>query len=200
MSRKIEDYFEPIVVREFDEAAVEKFRKEVLAESVADPEAPIIIHIDSYGGVVDALAAMIEILESVPNPIHTVAAGKAMSCGAFLLSYGDERYCGEHSTIMVHEVSGGAAGNVDDIENEAREIRRINELWFGRMADWIGLKSVKELKARLKKVQARDVYLDAKKAKAFGIVDHIGVPPMKLKKKHGRRPTRKKGSRRKAVK
>jgi ATP-dependent Clp protease protease subunit len=186
MSRDIEDYFDPIVVKEFDDASTEAFRKQVFQESLVDPDAPIIVYVDSYGGNVECLASMVEIINSVPNQVHTICTGKAMSAGALLLSFGDVRYCGSHSTVMVHEISAGTAGHVKDIRAEAKEIIRVNGFWLGRFAENCGFESFKEMQGKCwpDRSADRDIYLDAHQSKLFGVVDHVGVPKVALKRKN----------------
>ncbi len=191
MSRKLEDYFDQIVVTDFTPESAEKFRKAVIEESLVNEKLPITIYIDSHGGDVESLTTMVEVLESVPNPLHTVCVGKAMSAGAILLAFGDVRYCGEYSTVMVHEFSGGAMGHTDDVINEAKELKRLNTLWYDRMAKWCGLKDYKDFKAKLKNVLGRELYLDANRAREFGIVDHVGVPKVSLKSRKVRNRRRK---------
>src|SRR5690606_10612626 len=138
-----------------------------------EPEEPIVVYIDSYGGYVDSLASMVETLDSVNNKVITVCVGKAMSCGAILLSCGDERYVAPSSRVMVHEVSAGAWGNVNDIEVSVEETKRLNSFWMSRLAENCGMKL-----ADLKRLfgEKRDIYMTAKEALKFGIADKIGAP------------------------
>jgi len=90
-------------------------------------EATTIIYIDSDGGEVYALLTMISVMEQVPNPIITCALSKAMSAGALLLACGDTRYASEHCTIMVHELSAGTIGHIDDINVQHTSLTKLNE-------------------------------------------------------------------------
>jgi len=167
---------EEIWVTHFDEDSAQKFRVELLSAAKGDPTRPITLYIDSYGGNVDALAKMIECIDEIQNPVITVALGKAMSCGAILLSHGDLRFCGEHSRVMVHEVSGGTYGDVHDMYADSIESKRLNEYFLGLMARNCGYKSYEEFRTWLKQQDGRDRYLNAQQAKDFGIVDVIGLP------------------------
>lgn len=166
-----------IWVIDFTAESAQSFREQILEKSEENPHKPIIVYIDSYGGQVDALAKMIATMDEVPNPIITCCMGKAMSCGAILLSHGDIRYCDRHSRIMVHKVSGGVIGDVDDVANDAAEMTRLNKYWLGFLADNCNIKGgYDELETRLKSKDGRDRYLVAKDAVEFGIVDSIGLP------------------------
>lgn len=168
---------EEIWVNQFDEDSALDFRESVLEASRGDPMKPIIIHIDSYGGSVDALSTMIETMDEVSNPFITVAVGKAMSCGAILLSHGDVRLCGKHSRIMIHEVSGGSKGDVHDVGADAEEMKRLNKHFMGLLAKNCKIKGGYEtFRKMIKDQDGRDNYMTAEQAVKFGIVDAIGLP------------------------
>lgn len=166
---------EDIIVNKFTEETAIKFRSQVQKRSALDPNMPIVVYIDSYGGQVDALNSMISTLESVPNTIITVCLGKAMSCGAVLLSAGDVRFVDKHARVMIHEVSGGAFGSVDDVKNDVEEMHRLNIQLMTFIAKRCKL-SYKELKQKIKDNEGREVYLTADQAKAIGIVEYVGLP------------------------
>lgn len=166
-----------IWVTDFNTEAALEFRDRVISASKGDPTRPIIVYIHSYGGAVDALASMIETMDEVLNPIVTVCQGVAMSCGAMLLSHGDVRFIGRHSRVMIHEVSGGTAGDVHDIGADAQEIKRLNRYFMNLLAKNCSIKGGYDaLRKMLKDQDGRDRYMDADAAVEFGIADAIGVP------------------------
>lgn len=165
-----------IWVNKFTEESAQKFREQIFEKAKVSADKPIVIYIDSYGGYVDALAKMIASMDELPNPKITVCMGKAMSCGAMLLSHGDYRFCDKHSTVMVHEVSAGAGGDVHDMYNSAQETKRMNEYWLGILAKNCGMKNYAELRKYIKDHDGRDLYFNAERAKEFGIVDAVGTP------------------------
>lgn len=166
-----------IWVNQFTEESAAKFREQVLKIALRDPNMPIIVYIDSYGGYVHSLAKMIDTLDQLANPIITVCMGKAMSCGAILLSHGHHRYCAPNSTVMIHEVSSGTFGDVHDIHNDTLETKRLNEHFLGLLARNCGIKTgYKGLRKLIKERDGRDLYLDPRAAVKFGIVDEVGTP------------------------
>lgn len=169
-----------IWVNKFDEDSAQEFRDKVLDASKDNPSEPIIIYIDSYGGYVDSLAKMIETMDEVPNPFVTVCMGKAMSCGAILLSHGDIRWCGRHSRVMIHEVSGGVQiGDVHDMHNDAVEAKRLNKHFLGLLAKNCKIQGGYEgLRKMIKGKDGRDIWLDSDQSVKFGIVDAVGVPKL----------------------
>ena len=118
----------PVVIRvnKFDEAAAKDFSKEVTrAQNTGQPTLPVII--DSYGGQVYSLMSMISDLERSRIPVATIIQGKAMSCGAVLFSFGTEgyRFMAPDATVMIHDVSSGGRGKVEEIKADAAEAERI---------------------------------------------------------------------------
>ncbi len=172
---EIMDQDGPIWVNKFTEDSARAFVKQLHYQSRQDPRAPIIVYIDSVGGEVYALFTMIGAMEQVPNQIVTCAIGKAMSAGATLLACGDVRFASEHAAIMIHEISAGSAGHIDDINVQHTNFVKLNDKLMKLLVKKL---KVKGGLAALKKLftGSRDLYLDAAEAKALGCVDHIGIP------------------------
>lgn len=166
-----------IWIREFTPETAERFANAVLDLSEKDPNAPIVVYIDSYGGSVDALASMISVMDAVPNQFVTVAVGTAMSAAASLLSHGDVRFVTPHARIMIHELSAGAGGHINDIVTDTREMERLNSYWLQMLAANCG-KAVAQLQEMFKK--SRDIYLTPKEAVEFGLADQIGLPTVQM--------------------
>lgn len=163
-----------VVVRDITEESAHKFRNKVLAMSALFPEKPIKIYINSNGGCLDALATMIETIKSVPNDIHTICIGKAYSAGAMLLSFGDKRYCGIFSNVMLHEIQLSDLPDMSSLELKdlEKEIEDLNKFWFTIIAKNCKL-TYPELR---KKIKGKDISMRAKAAKKIGLIDVVGVP------------------------
>jgi ATP-dependent Clp protease, protease subunit len=177
--KKLKDLTGEIWVINFTEESAQDFRERMLFKSKDQPEEPIVVFIDSYGGYVDSLAKMIETMDEVPNPIITVCMGKAISCGAMLFAHGDVRYCGRHSRIMIHEISGGTDGSADvhNVYADAVEGKRLNRYFIGLLAKDCNIEGGYEgLRKIIKRRDGRDIYMDAEDAVAFGIADFVGLP------------------------
>ena len=100
-----------VVVNKFDEQAADEFRNKFsIAQSTGQNVIPVVI--DSYGGQVYSLMSMISTIRSSKIPVATIAEGKAMSCGAVLLSFGQEgmRFMDPDATVMIHDVASGQHG------------------------------------------------------------------------------------------
>jgi len=180
---KVELRFEPIVVRvnKFDEESAAKFSAQIsAAQNTGQTMIPVVI--DSYGGQVYSLMSMIANIKSSKIPVATIVEGKAMSCGALLFSYGTSgyRFMDKHATVMIHDVSSGARGKIEEIKADAKEGDRLNQKLYREMAANCG----KEPEFFLQQIHDRshaDWYLDAEEARGIGLADHLRVPDLKVK-------------------
>ena len=65
---------------------------------------PIVININSNGGNVDALMAMLDALELVKAPVIARVLGRCCSCALFFYVHADLRTCGSNSEFLYHNV------------------------------------------------------------------------------------------------
>lgn len=170
--------YSDIVVNKFTEESAKSFRDKILKRCSIDPNMPVVIYVDSYGGQVDALNSMISTMHQVPNPMVTVCVGKAMSCGAILLAAGDHRFCDPMARILIHEVTAGSINPVNDMENDVKEARRLNNQMMNFLAKRCG-KTYKDIKKIMHDQDSRDINLTPKQALEFGLIDQIGTPVVK---------------------
>ncbi len=156
-----------------EEVAI-RFHERLMRQFEENPYRPIIIHINSYGGEVDALFSMLDTMDSIRSmappefKFITVATGKAQSAGAALLSYGDFRFATPNARIMIHQVMGGVEGQQKDVEIQAREMLRIKNQINEIMAKHTG--------QSLKKIEQdtdRDNFMIPEDAKKYGLIDKI---------------------------
>lgn len=171
---------EVVLVNKFDEEAVEKFRVSFgKAVQSKQPIVPIIV--DSYGGQVYALLAMIDVIRTSPKPIATIAQGKAMSCGSVLLSMGREgmRFMGPNATVMIHDVSNYTGGKVGELKADVNEAERLNKLIFKIMANNVGKPESYFLDIIHSKGHA-DWYLTSDECREHNLVNHVRIPSLKV--------------------
>ena len=135
-----------------------------------NPNKDIAFYINSPGGIVTSGLAIYDTMQYIRSDVATVCVGMAASMGSLLLCAGakGKRISLPHSSIMVHQPSGGFQGQATDIEIHAQEIlrtrARLNEIY------------VKHTGQPLDAVQTaleRDRFLSPEEAKAFGIIDDV---------------------------
>jgi len=173
----------PVIVKvnKFNEESAKRFHQEMAAAHNSGQKViPIVI--DSYGGQVYSLMSMISAIEASEIPVATIVEGKAMSCGAVLLSFGEEglRFADPNSTIMIHDVSSGGHGKIEELKADVAEAERLDEKIFTMMARNCGKKDDYFKKKVFNKKHA-DWFMEAQEAKRHGLVNHLRVPKLHIK-------------------
>ena len=135
-----------------------------------DPGKDIQLYINSPGGSVTAGMAIYDTTQYIKCDVSTICLGMAASMGAFLLAGGakGKRYALPHSTIMIHQPSGGAQGQATEIQIVADHIaqtkRTLNELLAANTGQPIEV---------VEHDTDRDNYMTAEEAKAYGLIDGV---------------------------
>lgn len=131
---------------------------------------PIHLYISSPGGDVYAGLAMYDTMQIITSPVYTYAVGMTASMGTALLAAGTpgHRYALPHTTIHMHPASSGSQGYTEDVRIAFREQERLQTQLFQLMGRHSG-HSWQEIEEHF----ARDRFMNAIEAQAFGIVDHV---------------------------
>ena len=135
-----------------------------------DPGKDIQLYINSTGGSVTAGMAIYDTMQYIKGDVSTICLGMAASMGAFLLAGGakGKRFALPHSTIMIHQPSGGAQGQATEIQIVADHIaqtkRTLNELLAANTGQPIEV---------VERDTDRDNYMTAEEAKAYGLIDGV---------------------------
>lgn len=130
----------------------------------------ITLHVDTPGGSVKSGLSIVDVMNYVKSDIITVNTGMAASMGSILLGAGTKgkRYSLPNSRVMLHQVSTGASGNIQDIRRSIAEGEKYNEVLFKLLGQYTDKTPEQVLKDA-----ERDLWLDAEEAKAYGIIDDI---------------------------
>jgi len=170
-----------ITVNEFNEEETQKF-SEMMCQAQNSGQKVIPVIIDSFGGEVYSLMSMISQIKCSKIPVATIVQGKAMSCGAILASFGEVgmRYMAEDATMMIHDVSSWSSGKIEELKASVRESERLNKKVYNMMSKNCNQSEDYFLDLIHDKGRA-DWFLEAEEAKEHRIIDHIGVPTLKIK-------------------
>lgn len=165
-----------VLVNEFNEYGVKCFKADF--DDLNSSSLPIIpVIIDSFGGEVYSLLAMLDIISTAVKPVATIALGKAMSCGSILLACGTEglRFVGPHATVMVHDVATVSFGKIEELKADVGEAERLNIKIFELLNN-----KCNKSKGYFQKIVAdkkhTNWYLDSKEVIKHGLADHVGLP------------------------
>jgi ATP-dependent Clp protease protease subunit len=135
-----------------------------------DPKKDIYFYINSPGGSVSDGLGIYDTMQFIKPDVQTIGIGMQASMGAFLLSSGakGKRFMLPHARAMIHQPRGGTEGVMTDMEISLREGLRTKEL----LADIIAKNTGQKL-AKVKDDMERDLWMNAKEATEYGLVDGI---------------------------
>ncbi|KAF7144520.1 hypothetical protein RHSIM_Rhsim04G0167100 [Rhododendron simsii] len=114
--------------------------------------------------------AIYDTMQYIRSPVSTICMGQAASMGSLLLAAGakGERRSLPHSTVMIHQPSGGYSGQAKDMTIHTKQIIRIwdslNELYVKHTGQPIEV---------IQKNMDRDYFMTPEEAKEFGIIDEV---------------------------
>ncbi|MFK8024205.1 MAG: ClpP family protease [Ilumatobacter sp.] len=155
---------------EVDDDSASRVISQLLVLSHADPDADIVLHVNSPGGSVIAGLAIYDVMQLIPNDVATVAMGLAASMGQIILCAGTtgKRFALPNAQVLMHEGSAGLGGAAADVEIQAANL--IDTL--DRMRSIIARHTGRPLDEVTVDV-GRDRWFDADEARDYGFVDHI---------------------------
>lgn len=138
-----------------------------------DHDAPIEMYIHSNGGAVTGLSNIYDVMQMISAPIKTICIGKCYSAGAVLLASGSkgERYAFKNASIMIHGIQFGFPIPGHDMTSSQSYydfVSTNNDNIMKMLAHHTG-----QPLEKLKKDCKEDVWLDAKQALEYGLIDQI---------------------------
>lgn len=153
-----------------DEAIGSRLCSQLFLLSADDSRADISLWINSPGGSVPAMLAIMDTMRVIPNDVSTLAVGLACSAGQFLLSAGTpgKRYALPHARILMHQGSAGIGGSAVDIELQADDLRYTRDTVLGLIAEHTGQSA-----ERIHEDSLRDRWYTAEQAREYGFIDRI---------------------------
>lgn len=130
----------------------------------------ITLHINSPGGSVLHGLGIIDVMKYISCDIATVNTGLAASMGSVLLSSGTKgkRSTLRFSKVMIHQVSHGCEGVIEDTRISQIEAEKYNYILFKILSENCGKSFDEVLEAA-----RRDKWFNSKEALEFGLVDEI---------------------------
>ncbi|RKU30119.1 ATP-dependent Clp protease proteolytic subunit [Candidatus Poribacteria bacterium] len=136
-----------------------------------DPDADIILYINTPGGSVSAGLAIYDTMQYIKADVQTWCLGRAYSMGAILLAAGAQgkRYALPHAKTLIHQpMASGIGGQASDISIHAREILQERDRLYAILAEHTGQDI-----GKIATDADRDFYMTAEQALKYGLVDHV---------------------------
>jgi ATP-dependent Clp endopeptidase proteolytic subunit ClpP len=129
---------------------------------------PIKLYITSPGGLVYQVFSLIDTIQNLRVPVHTICKGFVASAGTLLSLAGKKRYITENSYMLIHELRAGTWGKyshmLESIENSKQLMEHIKSYYIAR---------TKLTSAELEEQLKRDVTWNAQTCLEKGLVDEI---------------------------
>lgn len=144
---------------------------------------PITLLINSPGGACEIGWAIVDVMNFIRLPVHTVCIGMAASMAADIFVNGDHRVMGEHATLMIHPHSSLTVGSHshliatmkgDMIEHNRRLQHYITNSKYHTRAD---------VEENLLETKGEDLYLTPSECIEQGLADEIATSDKKAKRK-----------------
>lgn len=153
-----------------DEVSANLVVGQLLHLEAEDQSKPINLYINSPGGDMTGLFAIVDTMQYILSPVSTICVGQAASAAAVILAAGEpgQRHTLPNARVLLHQPHGGAQGQSSDIEIQVREMVEMRERMVEILHRASG-QSVEQLNADLD----RDFILRGAAAKDYGIVDQI---------------------------
>ncbi len=138
------------------------------------------LYINSPGGAVYAGLGLYDTMQFVTPDIATICTGIAASMAAVLMAAGaaGKRSALKHSRIMMHQPSGGAAGQASDVEISVNEVRKVKYELYEILSIHTG-----QTIEKVTKDSNRDFWMTAEEAKNYGLIDEVLLTNSKKTKK-----------------
>nr|YP_010286903.1 clp protease proteolytic subunit [Hydrocharis morsus-ranae]UKT60932.1 clp protease proteolytic subunit [Hydrocharis morsus-ranae] len=141
--------------------------------TMEDNTKDLYLFINSPGGGILPGISIFDIMQLVPQDVHTICMGLAASMASFILVGGEitKRLAFPHARVMIHQpASSRFEAATGELVLEAEEILRLRENLTRVYAQRTGTPFWV-----ISEDMERDVFMSAVEAKAYGIVDLVGL-------------------------
>jgi ATP-dependent Clp protease, protease subunit len=155
---------------EINEDKAKDVIEKLLELQAADPIEEITVIINSPGGEVYSMFSITDAMDMISAPIRTVCLGTSQSAAAFIFICGTvgRRFMTKHSSLMLHQVSGGVGGTAKDIDVTIKHIKGLQEEMVLEIADRSKL-TVEQVKEFID----RDFYIKPHDAIKYGLCEGV---------------------------
>ncbi len=137
------------------------------------PEREAHIYVNTYGGDVHTMFAIMDAIQSLPNTTKTIGIGKIMSAGGPILLSADIRSMTANSFLMIHDVSAVVAGSPEEIRIEVEFLNKLKV----RFAEFVSKRSKLSPQKIMDLMASKgNHYFSAEEALSMGLIDEIIGP------------------------
>lgn len=155
---------------EIDDDVANSVVAQMLFLEMENPDADIMLYINSPGGSVSAGMAIYDTMRYLKCEVSTLCVGLAASMGAFLLAAGakGKRKALPNAEIMIHQPSAGTQGQITDMAIHLKRLETIKKRMNKILSDNTG-KPIEVVTADCE----RDNFMSAEEAAEYGLIDKV---------------------------
>lgn len=136
------------------------------------PEAEIVLYINSAGGDIHAGLAIYDAIQTIRSPVSPICTGTAANMGSLLLAGGTagRRFAWPHARVMLHQplLLETLTGTATDLDIRAREMLQRRDAIYRLYAHHTG-----QAVEKIAQDMGRDYWMSAAEAKDYGVIDAV---------------------------
>lgn len=129
---------------------------------------PIKLHIQSDGGEVFSAFSAVDTIKNCKVPVYTYIEGCAASAATIISVAGHKRFITKNSHMLIHQISSGFWGKMNEIEDEMKNLALITKYVMNIYKENTNL-TIKQMKEIFKK----DLWMPSDECLKMGLVDEI---------------------------
>jgi ATP-dependent Clp protease, protease subunit len=138
----------------------------------------VTLRINSGGGSMIEGLAMFDLIKNSTAQVTGIVEGMAASMAGVLLQACDQRIMTANSRLMIHRASGGVVGDADKMESMSKLLRQEEDKI---VAAFVESTKKEEAEVRGWLQSGKDLWLTAKEAKEYSLIDEIAPAATKVK-------------------
>lgn len=174
MKYRFKDEAEAVSVQIYDEISSDDWWGDVVSSKMINDKIaeangkPLNIYINSYGGEVFEGFAIYNSLKNYSGYKTVYVDGIAASIASVIAMAGNKIYMNKASMLMIHNASGIAYGNAEEMKKVVNALEQINEVIRGVYKDRTSLSD-----EELKNLMDSETYFTPQEAVDYGFADEI---------------------------
>jgi len=133
----------------------------------------IYLHINSFGGSVFAAISTIDTIKSSKIHVVSIVEGGAASAATLMSCVCSERYIRPNSFMLIHQVSSGFWGTMEEIKDEFKNLKKLMKFIKKLYKKNTKLDNSEESEVQLDCILKRDIWWDSSECLKYGLVDEI---------------------------
>jgi ATP-dependent Clp protease protease subunit len=135
-----------------------------------DKNSDIYIYVNSPGGCMASMFAILDTMNYIIPDIVTIGMGTVASAASVILAAGTKgkRFALPNTEIMIHQPSSGTYGKVTDMEIQLEQSRKFKE----KIVEFYSAVSGRNKKQVIRDID-RDYFMTSEEAVAYGLIDTI---------------------------